>query len=49
MSYLVSWYLRAVPGHRSYRVELGITLPSGEYRSLARSNAFSTPRTGPDA
>jgi hypothetical protein len=42
-----SWYLRAVPGHRSYRVELGITLPSGEYRSLARSNAVSTPRTGP--
>jgi hypothetical protein len=42
-----SWYLRAVPGHRSYRVELGITLPSGEYRSLARSNAVSTPRIGP--
>jgi hypothetical protein len=42
-----SWYLRAVPGHRSYRVELGITLPSGEYRSLARSNAVSTPRVGP--
>ena len=42
-----SWYLRAVPGHRSYRVELGITLPSGEYRSLARSNAVATPRTGP--
>jgi len=42
-----SWYLRAVPGHRSYRVELGITLPSGEYRPLARSNAVSTPRTGP--
>jgi hypothetical protein len=42
-----SWYLRAVPGHRSYRVELGITLPSGEYRALARSNAVSTPRVGP--
>ena len=42
-----SWYLRAVPGHRSYRVELGITLPSGEYRSLARSNAVATPRMGP--
>jgi hypothetical protein len=42
-----SWYLRAVPGHRSYRVELGITLPSGEYRGLARSNAVSTPRMGP--
>lgn len=42
-----SWYLRAIPGHRSYRVELGITLPSGEYRGLARSNAVSTPRVGP--
>jgi hypothetical protein len=42
-----SWYLRAVPGHRSYRVELGITLPSGEYRGLTRSNAVSTPRVGP--
>jgi len=42
-----SWYLRAVPGHRSYRVELGITLPSGEYRGLTRSNAVSTPRMGP--
>ncbi|HEY2942565.1 MAG TPA: DUF4912 domain-containing protein [Vicinamibacteria bacterium] len=44
-----SWYLRAVPGHRSYRVELGITLPSGEYRPLARSNAVSTPRVGPSS
>jgi hypothetical protein len=42
-----SWYLRAVPGHTSYRVELGLTLPSGEYRPLATSNAVSTPRMGP--
>jgi hypothetical protein len=42
-----SWYLRANPGHRSYRVELGLTLPSGEYRSLVHSNAVSTPRVGP--
>ena len=42
-----SWYLRAAPGHRSYEVELGLTLPSGEYRPLARSNAVSTPRVGP--
>lgn len=42
-----SWYVRAVPGHRAYRVELGLTLPSGEYRPLARSNAVSTPRIGP--
>jgi hypothetical protein len=44
-----SWYLRAIPGHRSYRVELGITLPSGEYRALARSNAVATPRMGPSS
>jgi hypothetical protein len=44
-----SWYLRAAPGHRSYEVELGLTLPSGEYRLLARSNAVSTPRVGPAA
>jgi len=42
-----SWYLRAVPGHRSYRVELGLTLPSGEYRPLSQSNTVSTPRVGP--
>lgn len=42
-----SWYLRAVPGHRSYRVELGLTLPSGEYRPLTQSNTVSTPRLGP--
>jgi hypothetical protein len=42
-----SWYLRAVPGHRSYRVELGLTLPSGEYRPLSQSNTVSTPRLGP--
>jgi hypothetical protein len=44
-----SWYLRAVPGHRSYRVELGLTLPSGEYRPLSQSNTVSTPRLGPSA
>jgi hypothetical protein len=42
-----SWYLRAVPGHRAYRVELGLTLPSGEYRPLSQSNTVSTPRLGP--
>jgi len=42
-----SWYLRAHPGHRGYRVELGLTLPSGEYQTLAHSNAVSTPRVGP--
>ena len=32
-----------VPG-REYRAEVGVMLPSGEFRSLARSNSVVTPR-----
>ncbi|HET9316896.1 MAG TPA: DUF4912 domain-containing protein [Vicinamibacteria bacterium] len=42
-----SWYVRADAIQRSYRAELGLTLPSGEFRSLAQSNVVTTPRTGP--
>lgn len=42
-----SWYVRADTVQRSYRAELGLTLPSGEFRSLAQSNVVTTPRTGP--
>jgi hypothetical protein len=42
-----SWYVRADTTQRSYRAELGLTLPSGEFRSLAQSNVVTTPRTGP--
>lgn len=42
-----SWYVRADTTERSYRAELGLTLPSGEFRSLAESNTVRTPRSGP--
>ncbi len=43
-----SWYARADAGRsRAYRAELGLTLPSGEFRSLAHSNTVVTPRVGP--
>jgi hypothetical protein len=44
-----SWYVRADETRRSYRAELGITLPSGEFRRLAVSNTVTTPRVGPSS
>jgi Domain of unknown function (DUF4912) len=41
------WYVRADSARRSYRAELGFTLASGEFRTLARSNTVTTPRVGP--
>jgi hypothetical protein len=41
-----SWYVRIDAGGVMYGAELGITLPSGEFRSLARSNVVSLPRVG---
>jgi hypothetical protein len=38
-----SWYVRADGVRRAYRAELGLTLPSGEYRPLATSNTVRTP------
>jgi hypothetical protein len=42
-----AWYVKAEGAPRTYRAELGWTLPSGEFRVLAESNSASTPRTGP--
>jgi hypothetical protein len=42
-----SWYVRADRRRRAYRAELGLTLPSGEFRRLAESNLVVTPRVGP--
>lgn len=42
-----SWYVRADRAERSYQAQLGLTLPSGEFRSLAESNTVRTPRSGP--
>ena len=41
------WYVRADSAVRSYRAELGVILPSGEFRRLAESNRVTTPRVGP--
>jgi hypothetical protein len=41
------WYVRTDSTPRSYRAELGLTLPSGEFRRLAESNTVVTPRVGP--
>ena len=41
------WYIRADEMPRSYRAELGLTLPTGEFRKLAASNVVGTPRVGP--
>jgi hypothetical protein len=41
------WYIRTDVARRTYRAEIGITLPSGEFRQLAESNAVVTPRVGP--
>ncbi len=41
------WYIRTDAARRTYRAEIGITLPSGEFRRLAESNAVVTPRVGP--
>jgi hypothetical protein len=43
-----SWYVRTdAHGPRSYRAELGVTLPSGDFRALAESNTVVPPRVGP--
>jgi hypothetical protein len=42
-----AWYIRADDEARSYRAELGLTLPSGEFHPLAASNTVGTPRVGP--
>jgi Domain of unknown function (DUF4912) len=41
------WYVRTDSSVRSYRAELGVILPSGEFRRLAESNRVTTPRVGP--
>jgi Domain of unknown function (DUF4912) len=41
------WYVRADSAARSYRAELGVILPSGEFRRLAESNRVTTPSVGP--
>jgi len=42
-----SWYVQIDGESRSFRGELGLTLPSGKFRKLADSNTVITPRVGP--
>lgn len=44
-----SWYVRTDAERRAYRAELGMTLPSGEFRTLATSNTVIVPRRGPSS
>ena len=44
-----SSYLPAHPDWAAHQVELGLTLPSGEFRPLATSNVVEPPRLGPSA
>jgi hypothetical protein len=45
-----SWYVRADGRRaRAYVAELGVTLPSGQFRRLAESNQVVTPRVGPSS
>jgi hypothetical protein len=44
-----SWYARTDAARYHVVAELGITLPSGQFRSLARSNTVLIPRRGPSA
>jgi hypothetical protein len=41
------WYIRTDSARRTYRAELGVTLPSGAFQRLAESNTVVTPRVGP--
>jgi hypothetical protein len=42
-----NWYINACEPDRSYCVDLGLTLASGAFRLIARSNVVRTPRVGP--
>jgi hypothetical protein len=39
-----TWYVQTGATGRPYRAEVGVMLPSGEFRALARSNSVVTPR-----
>jgi hypothetical protein len=39
-----TWYVPTRSAGRAYRAEVGVMLPSGEFRALARSNSVVTPR-----
>jgi hypothetical protein len=42
-----SWYVDVPPHRLEYRAEIGLLLPSGEFRAAAASNPVRIPRTAP--
>jgi hypothetical protein len=44
-----TWYVPASKTGRVYRAEVGVILPTGEFRPLARSNSVGAPRVGRSA
>ena len=44
-----TWYVPVRTTGRAYRAEVGVILPTGEFRPLARSNAAVAPRVGRSA
>ncbi|MCM2257520.1 MAG: DUF4912 domain-containing protein [Vicinamibacteria bacterium] len=44
-----SWYVKTDGRTRPYRAELGLTLPSGEFRRLAQSNTLTAPGSAPSS
>jgi len=44
-----TWYVPARKTGRAYRAEVGVILPTGEFRPLARSNSVAAPRVGRSA
>jgi hypothetical protein len=44
-----TWYVPARTTGKAYRAEVGVILPSGEFRPLARSNSVVAPRVGRSA
>ena len=44
-----TWYVPMRTTGRAYRAEVGVILPTGEFRPLARSNSVATPRVGRSA
>jgi hypothetical protein len=44
-----TWYVPARTAGRAYRAEVGVILPTGEFRPLARSNSVVAPRVGRSA
>ncbi|KSU63698.1 hypothetical protein AS034_05490 [[Bacillus] enclensis] len=43
------WFINGLKDNRSYCMDLGVRIPSGEFIAIKRSNVIHTPRTAQDA